>query len=588
MKALRPFLTRPPAGVMAIVGAALLAIGLAPLPIGRTFTLKSLNQQISERTGLTAVADKADVRLSFLPFPKARILNLRITDPHGAPLARIGVLDAYLRPLDLIGGRLRFTGYAVSEAIIDAGEPAARAAWRTAGRKLIEATLQPSAPSPAELSVERSAVATGSQPLTDVTATISWGGAGSALSAWARGRWKGEETEIRLSDFQPDTFFASQGKGPVRFAVRSPFASIDYAGDIEGPEAPRGEGLLKLSVSSADRLGRWLGFSAPLSGVIDRYSFEGRGPVSTRGFSSAAATVTTGASQLEGTLALRVDDGRPQISGTLATQDVDFDAIGSSLDSVRDTAGAWSQDGFDPSPLKRTDVDLRLSASRVRLLGARLGEAAISIMLKSGRLEFVLGRAQAYQGALRGRASLQALDGERVEARLQANFEDMDIGATLQDVAGRRLASGRAQGQLQLESTGRSATEIAKLLSGKINAQLKDGDLAGFNLVDAMRRPDRLSAELVSAQAGRTTFQSLDVSATLAQGVADTQDATLTASGGVAAVASGQASVRDQTITLNGVARAPSIPGDGLRFTLSGPWRQPSLQWQYSSVFKRS
>lgn len=575
-----------PAGLI-LAGALFLGAGFAPLPIGGEAAVQSLTAQLSERTGLIATAEPDDIRFSLLPFPKVRIENLTISTPSGLKLARAPRLHAYLRPLDFVAGRFRFSGYDLRDPIADASTNEARTAWRAAGAALTEAGGQTPAPAIAELAMSGGVIVTEAGPLTDLTATVSWPGGGSPVSIWARGRWKGEEASLRLSEFRPDAYLGAIGSTPVRIAARSPFGNLDATGVIVADAAPRFEGEAKLDMLSAERFGRWLHIAPPLVGVLDRYVVQGSGSATTRGFSSPAIAMTIGGGRVEGTMALRIDAERPRLSGTLATQALDFDTLGDAVDAVRDSGGTWSADSFDPTPLRRIDVDLRLSAQRVRLLGAKLDDAAISIMLNAGKLEFVLGRAQAYDGALRGRASLQALDGDRVEAKLQANIENVDAGAALNDLLGKRLLSGRAQGHVQVETNGRSPAEFVQQLSGKAAAQVKEGEINGVSLLDAARRSDRLSNSAVELGRGRTPFASLDVASQIARGVADVIEATLT-SAGVTARASGEASLVNQTLRLDGRARATGLPIDGLPFSLRGAFRLPELRWDLAQPFKRS
>ncbi|MET0606408.1 MAG: AsmA family protein [Beijerinckiaceae bacterium] len=545
-----------------------------------------MNQQLSEQTGLAATTATSDVRFTLLPFPKVTVSNLRIASVDGLALARISSADAYLRLLDLIGGRYRFNGFSLQEPIIDARSRAARDAWRRAGLALMESESEAGVSLVGHVAIANGAVLASPEPLTGVTGTIVWHGANSPLSIWGVGRWKGETSEVRLSDLRLGDYLRGRDATPFRLALSSPLARLEAEGSIFGAAPPRGEAMIKADVKSSSGLSRWLGAQAPLSGLVDRYSFEGASTFSARGFSSPSVIFTAAGSRFEGTLALRFEEQRPQISGTLATHALDFDALGVAVDSVRDEGGAWSSDRFDASLLRQSDADIRVSAGRVRLMGARIQDAAISIMLKDGRLEFVLGRSAAYQGEVRGRASLQANDDARVEARLQLHFENLDVGDAMQDIAGRKLVTGRGQGQVQLESAGESAIAVAQNLSGKLTTELRDGDLAGLNLIEAVRRPDRNATNPLDLARGRTSFSVLQTSATLANGVADVRDATL-ASGPVHAQASGEISIRDQFIKLEGNARAPSIPGDGLPFSLRGPLRQPDFRWDFVSALKR-
>lgn len=573
-------------GLMLGVGA-ILAVGFTPLPIGGRFAAKYLNMQIFERTGLTATAATSDFRLSFFPFPKYSVANLLVSAPDGAALARIAKADAYLRPLDLVGGRLAFTGFFLSKPTFDASTGDARAAWRKAGGRLAESAARAPSHPLADVALAEGVVLTGPEPATDIVATIAWAGGDAPLSIWARGRWKGETAELRVADLRPEALLDGQSETPARISATTPFGSLEARGVAASGAAPRFDGDVRLDVLSADRLARWLRIAVPLEGVIDRYSIEGRASVSPRGFSSSSVAVKAAGGRLEGTMALRLDTERPQISGTLASQSLDFDSLTPAVDAVRARSGAWSEDAFDPAPLRRTDVDLRLSAASVRLLGARLSDAAISIMLAAGKLEFVLGRAQAYDGAIRGRATLQALDDARVEARLQGTFENIDVGAATQELFGRRALTGRGQGQAQLEATGASPAEIARQSSGKLSVQIKDGEISGVNVLDAARRLDRVANGAIALGPGRTPFDQLTLTANIAQGVAIIQDASL-ASAGLTIKATGAARIEDQSLQIEGRAQAAGLPTAGLPFLLRGPMGQPDLRWDLTAAFRRS
>ncbi len=571
---------RWPAGA-ALLAGAVVALGFAPLPIGGRLAVKSLNAQVFERTGLTAAAAAEDVRLTLLPFPRVTVSRLVLAAPDGRALARIAAADAYLRPLDLVGGRFGFSGFSLREPVFDAASGEARAAWRKAGAQLLDNADPSASPPPVTIAIVGGRVLSAEGHATDVAANIAWEGPEEPFSVWARGRWRGEEAEVQIADIALGKILKGQGESPARLTAWTPFGSVDAQGVAAGGATPRFDGDV--------RLGRWLDATLPLAGVINRYTVEGRVAASPRGFSSSAITIDARGGRLEGTLALRLDAERPQISGTLASQSLDFDSLTPAMDSLREASGAWSADGFDPSPLRRNDADIRLSAARVRLLGAKLEDAAISIMLKAGKLEFVLGRAQAYDGALRGRATLQALDGARVDARLQGVFENLDMAAASQELLGRRLLSGRGQGQAQIEASGASPDEIARQTAGKIAAQVKDGEISGVGLLDAARRPDRIAGGIVELGRGSTGFSLLDMSAALAQGVAVIPDGSLSLkSDSLEVIAGGRAMLADQSLLIDGRARAKGLPIDGLPFTLRGPVQRPELRWNLSALFNRS
>jgi AsmA protein len=140
-----------------------------------------------------------------------------------------------------------------------------------------------------------------------------------------------------------------------------------------------------------------------------------------------------------------------------------------------------------------------------------------------------------------------------------------------------------------LEAAGASFAELARGLSGRGSILVKQGDVTGLNVSEAVRRaeqrPPPTAAEWLS---GRTPFEQLTGTFALTSGAANT-DVALTAPTLKANLA-GNIRVAGRLLELRGTAKSAAATADdvGLPFAIIGPWDEPSIGVDIEALIQRS
>jgi AsmA protein len=190
---------------------------------------------------------------------------------------------------------------------------------------------------------------------------------------------------------------------------------------------------------------------------------------------------------------------------------------------------------------------------------------------------------------LKGRAVLAgAADG--IDFKGQGSFERVDVGSLLSDLGASRWITGPAQGQLAVESSGDSAADLVHRLRGRASIAVRQGELVGVALNEALRRAERrpLTAPL-EWRGGRTPFEQAYINATILDGAAEITEAGMTAPS-LHAAAQGRVSLAERAVAAK--AKVESTPGSGttsgILFDISGPWDDVAIVPDAQSLMKRS
>jgi AsmA protein len=240
------------------------------------------------------------------------------------------------------------------------------------------------------------------------------------------------------------------------------------------------------------------------------------------------------------TLQLALDDTRVQ--GTAALEDLDAAALGFDLNinainvdryrAPADRATAAVKGSRSPPPAK---APTPLPLETLRKLSAhgtlRVGSATFSNVLftdlliplaaRDGHIRLGPTEARLYGGSYNGDI---VLDARPVQAQLSLNehVHGTDIGALVKAAFDNARLSGRADADVAATGVGNTDDAMIRSLSGKIDANVKQGALNGIDLVYELQRVNALLKRQVPPQrtgAARTLFNALQTSGTLDKGV---------------------------------------------------------------------
>ena len=230
----------------------------------------------------------------------------------------------------------------------------------------------------------------------------------------------------------------------------------------------------------------------------------------------------------EGTLAFQTGT-RSMLSGTLATEQLALAPFLKRAALMDDgEQRRWSRTPFVIDEGGLFDLDLRISATHLRLAPFTIDDAALAVMTRSDRTEVALVEGRAYGGAMKGRVSI-GVSHAGVNLRGAATLADADAATLSWDAFGRQIATGALSGSASIETAGDSPAGLIGHLQGWTKGQARDGELSGTDLGRALRAraSQRLDVVMSALRAGRTPYTGVSYAVRFSDGVATIDDGTM-------------------------------------------------------------
>jgi AsmA protein len=565
--------------LLVVVAAAVNPWRLAERSVER-FLLTRLSAQLGLK--VTGVGDGA---FALLPTPRVAANDVRVTLP-GAFEARIPRIRGEIRLLALLAGRLEFDSLTLHAPQVDLrladGEPdplrwllaAAPAEARATPRIIVRDG------GALFLRGESGIVST----VRDLAGEAAARETGAAWEITGSASWRGERLAFALASNSP-----ARATAPM-LRVRADIANLEFTA-LRRPSAatPAGalEGQFSFSTTSLARVAGWIGTGLSVGLPLGATEIAGRMALSPDKADVRSAAVTIGADTLEGAFSWQKRDGRWRMSGTFAGRSLDIARPGSGV-TLEPFSGLdlQSTQSIESAVLLSHDLDLRLSVQRLRIGALTLGDVAAQVMGNGERLDLSIANAAFYRGVLRGRATLDRAE-TGLELRAQAAAERVDLAQLSGDIFDSRRVTGQGAAQIAFEAQGRSMADLVGSLQGRLSANARNGDFAGTNLTDAMRRIERQPLAVARDwRGGRTAFEQFSLGGVLAGGVLELTEG---AANGAAYRLSmgGRVSLPDRIVSLTGSvlsANAASV----VPFDIAGPLGDPMVSVNPRGLIERS
>lgn len=562
---------------VAVAIAALLCIGAAAA--GATRYLLSTNildnavvAQIRRTTGLSTMVG-GHARFSLFPQPRIDLDDVAISEPAGAIRIHVPKLSAYLRILPLFGGRMEIGRATLYQPDISIAFGRTPILMQSAVTRLAEPTS-----TARELPLGRIDIVDGHARLeqgldhtTDFRAinlSLNW------PSAYASAAVSGEVT-LRGTPISIDAWLSQPielmrgGQSATMLRLGSDALTFWTSGRISAVPRIRYAGQISAQAASLRKLAQIGGFSFPRHGAFAEFELRGDLDYKRDTATLANLQMSLDGNDYEGSLAVQYQAGIPRFSGTLASNllNVSPFLLGSKAD-----AGSWKRHALDLSDLRFADLDLRISASRLRLNDMELEDAALSLMTKPGHLELALAEATANQGTVRGRLSLSArahdLALHVIGSGKNIDLEPMALGI-------KRALSGSLDASLALDSTGADLNRLVQGLAGRVEILVSNGELKGIDIAATLRQAGaKTVGEPIASVDGATSFDKLGFGLRLAGGIGQIEQGQFSANGAQLNFA-GEADMRRRTLDIAAVGGAtgnPPATSIPLKLRVKGGW----------------
>ncbi|GAC1331874.1 MAG: hypothetical protein NVSMB26_10730 [Beijerinckiaceae bacterium] len=587
---------------------AALVIGLGAAFIPWTLPKQGLEREIAAQvksaTGLDLVAS-GRATFSALP-PRVVIADVALADEQRSLSIASRRVRARLRLLPLLAGRLEIASATLSHphltADLDRGPAISGAIAQAASTPA--ATLEADRTDDVRLGAV--SIQSGSAHLRrlgepdiivdHIDGTFDWRRISAPATLTGTFAWRGEPASIDFWLAQPANLLRGE-QSAMTLRLKSQSLSVSANGSVSGGAHRQFGGRLIASAPSLRHVGRLANLAIPLPGLLGDTSLTCEAIIADNGFALSNLRLSLDRNEFEGSLAFRTDGPRPALSGTLAASQLALDPLVAEITPVVAADGQWTQEPFELRDLSKMDIDLRVSAARTRLHRVQFDDAALSLLMKAGRLELALAEAKAYKGQFKARLSAVGTGGNALDLRGNAQLANIDAGALAWDLTDRPRISGTLNAAVAMEASGDSVLQTIRSLDGKAQFALTQGELSGVDLIEALHRMEtRPLSSLNEMRGGRTIFDKAVGTFRINKGVAEIVEASALAPG-LALTVDGSVQIAERTLALNGLAtQAPSAPSSStstsgptqLPFEVIGGWDDPAIVPDAQSLIRRS
>ncbi len=575
-----------------LAAGALLLLGLAAAPwtVSQTAQIETLERQIRARAGL-ALADHGRSVFAVLPRPHIRIYEPQLRDSNGDFTVTASSLRVDLGFGGLLTGRLDLARAVLADAVFTFDPARLPAA-------VVAATTRP-ADGLGDLEITRGRVLLRHSGLDqpelaadDISARLEWSRAGAPLSLTGLARVPAIGEERQPARFavwaaQPDRLL-NAGTSPVTLRFEDEGLQVVLNGALTLADKTRFEGQIAASAASLRTAAGWFGVPMPLPGPYRDARIRADALFEPGELALTNLSLSVDGNALDGAASIRFNGPRPSAAATLASASLDFAPMFEDYPAAV-ANGQWNREAFPPARLGAADLDLRLSAKRARLGDIQLDDAALSVILKSGRLDLSIAQARAYSGLARVRAVI-AENEAGLDIRGSLSTEKLDLAPLLWDSVKRQVLTGAASLSASFETNGASFAELASHLDARGDFSVASGEMFGIDLDLAFRRMERRPLSVgADLRSGRTPFDLMSGKFAMAQGVADIEEGAVRANQ-AALFFSGRANVADRSVDLHASASRTGPDGKALQFgfALAGPWDEPAVIPDAEGLIRRS
>ncbi|HZB61688.1 MAG TPA: AsmA-like C-terminal region-containing protein [Microvirga sp.] len=573
--------------LIALIALAVFGGATAPWTLTGSGLSTAVADHMKSRYGLDFTSQGRST-FAVLPIPRVKLEGITLRAPDGALKAEGGTLRGELNLLPLLVGRIELAELTLSDTRITGSYQALQSLkWNDLFANRLDSTFA------RRLILARSSIQwTDLQDaaLEQVNLVATWTGGEAPLQVAGSVLWREERVLVEQASVSP-ALLASNQFSPVSLTLSAPSGRALMAGEAKLGDDPQFAGESTIEAKSVRDFTQWSGMKLPFGPLVEALSVTGDVSINRRRLTWPSVAVTLGADKLEGTLAVRFDTDRPLISGTLAADKLNLSGLFEPFTQARTASGEWNEDDIDLAHTTGSSLDLRLSAATARIGRLRLDDMAASVLVRPGRIEASIGRADFNKGTLKGRLSLATLNG-MLDFKSQGAFAGVDMATFLNAIGEPRWITGQAQGQFQMEGSGQNVAAVIRDAQGRSSVTVKDGELIGISLDDALRRVEKrpLLASL-NWKGGRTPFNQAQAQIVLKNGIGEVTESRLTAPA-LQTNLQGRVSLVDRTLDLRadvsaGTSALPD-PAPALVFDVSGGWDSVVVAPDARSLIERS
>lgn len=616
--------------IVIVVAVLAVLVGLAVavpffVPTG-VYTAK-ISEAVKSATGRTLTLG-GDVGFSLFPSVGMTAQNVAFANAPGAAdasMATLKSLEVRLKVLPLISGNVEVESFVLVEPVIrleidkqgrpnwafDQGKAAAPA---EPGRP-----AEPGGPPIGGLTLENVRIENGRilytdarsglrEEVKDVDMAVSLPSLDRPFKAEGGLVWHDKKIELDVSAEKPGALIAG-GASPATISVQGEPLKLTFAGTVANAQKLKVDGALALDVPSVRGLAAWAGTPIEAPGeTLGPLTLKGTVAVDGATYAMKDADIRLDAIAAKGALTAAMGGAKPVIKGKLDVGDLDLNPyLPPEMKDAKPAAGqpgggsaaggapaGWSEAPMDMSGLKAADVDFDLSVKSILARKVRVGQSALGLAIKGGRLTADLKEMALYQGSGKGTVTLDA-SGAVPTMRKTFALSGVQAQPFLKDAADFDRLSGTAKADFELTAKGASQKAMVETLNGKGALSFENGAISGINVAAMIRNAANAFLDPSAGETRQTDFSELGGTFVITNGILKNDDLELKSPllrvGGA-----GTADLPARTVnyritpklaaTTQGQGGAADVAGLTVPVIVSGPWHDLSYRPDLEGAIK--
>ena len=372
-----------------------------------------------------------------------------------------------------------------------------------------------------------------SETLTDVEARVT-NRRRNGLSVQGRAKLRGVSHTI---DFQIGAVTDRRlpARLPVKASIKGPLLTGSFDGRVAVGEPLHVQGTAEFSATELRRTARAFGLGLSDGAAVGGLKVQGRLDWNRTMLTFDQATFRNELGEATGTLALDLERPRPAITGTLAFKSLDLTRIGSTFQTSKEPF-EWPEFATRAEPLlpiaRELDVDVRLSASAVKIGSLDLGATAATLNMKNGKLLAEVADVE----IAGGKGSVQVSgDVSRTAPRInwRGRLNGVDSTRIAMLLWGLPVISGAATVQYDITAEGSDAAKLMKSVGGRVGIRFDEAGRVALDLkslfADPLPQPTEGGAGWTALSRTPTSFDTLEAALGIRNGVVSLEKVVATA-----------------------------------------------------------
>ena len=578
-----------------VLALIVMVIALGTVTVPWTFSTAALRDevaaQIRQATGLATLSQGRAV-FAVLPQPHIKIDQISFGDPSGALRIDADYFKGNLRILPLLVGRLEIASATLLKPnlVIDLDEnpmPPDSAIGRAAEAK--PETSEAAAADTARLGVVslvngtahlKTKFAASDVIIDDIDMTLDWRNLSAPASLTGKARVRGEFGDVAVWVAEPAELLRG-GRSEMTFQINTDVLSLTTNGTLSAAPKREYSGRLRASSQALPHLLELIGYPISRTSSLSHFQLASDTKANAEGMTFSNLNLHMAGGDFEGSLAIETGAEKPLLSGTLATDLLTLDPFFAHFQKIVGDDGQWNSEPLDLRALTTANLDIRISATRARLAHFEMQDAALSLLTHANRIDLSLAEAKAYRGLVKARASL-AIGQDGVDLHAASSVTDLDVGALSWDAVGLPELTGLASATANFEADGQNLAELLQQLSGKLQINVKQGDVRGVDLARILHPAKEGAPPSPDMRSVRVPYDHAQLGIKVLKGLAEVEQGLADGPGGHVLL-SGSAALPDRKFDLRAVI-LPTVPDDPTsksvpdrNIFIKGPWDHPLI-----------